>query len=144
MEKIIQSKRDISELLIAVKKDITQIRTNHFNNGTVTKESWQASPSSRVSFHKSKIPMLKAAGVMKDPKDFEYGWHFPNDYYAKVKGALTDADKQLAEILNFLKSCHIRQKNYSFSEELSLFTVIEGDGRDSWVISHLKGGVDNG
>jgi hypothetical protein len=125
MKLAIQNKHDIVEMLLAVRRDIANTCASHFNRGWVTLESWEASPSARISYHKSKITMLKAAGVMKDPAEYEYGWHFPNAYYADVNNKLTDADKQLARIIGHLQSHYLRPKESRFSDtELSRFRAM--------------------
>jgi hypothetical protein len=143
MERIITKPIDISNSLMGVQRDLRSIRKSHLNNMFVTKESWEASPTARIAYHKSKIPELKAAGMMKDTKDFEYGWHFPNEYYAKMGKQMTAADRLIDGIIDFLNDCYIKPHRFRFSElELSRFEVIEGGGVcNSGLVQILRGGA---
>ena len=144
MDIILQNKGDIMRLLAKTRSDIDKIRTKHFDFKPITKESWDLSPTALIGYGKDKIPMLKAAGVMKDPRDYEYGWFRSNENNANVSNALTDADKLLVEILNYLDDYILYPKSRRYTRtELSRFEVIIGGGLDSYLLSQLKEGASN-
>ena len=137
----IKNKGDLQGILLKMRRDLQEICKTHFRYDLVTEENWERSPDSRVSFHKSKIPMLTAAGVMKDTSEFEYGWHFRNEHYAKCANSLYAADKLIVEMLDFMAACNIWPKREATGMERGLFQVIEGGGKGSWAFQQLREGV---
>jgi len=136
------SKNDIITLLISVRQAIDNARKLRYDMPWVTPESWERDPSSRVSFPKSKIPELKSAGVIKDPRDICYGYLFPNEYIAQMHTEFINIKALLDKICEYLESHTLRPKERIYTEfELSKFTIIEGGGQLSWIASMLEGGV---
>ncbi|MCL2216674.1 MAG: hypothetical protein FWB91_06590 [Defluviitaleaceae bacterium] len=137
-------KGDIMAMLANAKREIAKARSSEFSD-FVTAESWTASPTAVVAYRKDKIPMLEAAGVMKDPKDFKYGWFRSNESDAILNKELRAMESLLDEIRDFINGCTLRPKRGRYTElELSRFTVIEGGEQMSSLALRLKEGVAHG
>lgn len=106
----------------------------------VTAHDWDLSPNSRISFRKDKIPALKVAGLMKDPRDFGYGYHLSNERAAEYKAI----SRLLGEVLDYLDGYTLRPKQRIYTDtELSRFTVIEGGGQPSAICQFMLGGMSH-
>jgi len=135
---------DIISRLQKARRDISASYKKAYDRPWVTRKSWERSPGSRVAFHKDKIPALKAAGLMKKPEDYNYGYLFPNEYLAKLSEDFRAIEKLLDEICEYLDDYTLRPKHRIYTEvELSRFEVIEGGGQLSAIGQFLLGGVSH-
>jgi len=135
---------DIITILEKTRRDIKMSYSRAYDHPWVTEESWNRDPHGAIFFKKDKIPALKAAGLMKKPEDYNYGYHFPNEYLAKLRKGFKEIEDLLDEICSYLDGFTLRPKVRYYSDvELRRFTIIEGGGELSWIASMLKEGVLN-
>ena len=108
---------DIINSLENVRQAISQSYRKAYLNEWVTKETCDNSPSSKIVFSKDKIPLLKAAGLMNDSKDYSYGYCFSNEYLAKVVEEFRAIESLIDEICDYLDGqCQQLKDNNSVSK----------------------------
>ena len=129
-------KGDIVSMLVKARTELLDLTKDL---PWVTKESWDSNSNSRISFHKDKVPALKAAGFLDDREDYAYGYHLSNERADKYRAIA----RLLGDARGIIECCTVRPVRHYSEYEKSHLTVIKGGYTDERLIE-LLGGVANG